>query len=96
MSKSNTGLIYILAGATMVAVGLFSSPDVHEARVFQREEGKPAVIRMYKPGRDGILVQDEKNKEKYIQIGEYLKNIPDKSDREVEEATIKKLIDWYK
>lgn len=94
--KAGIGWVSVGIIGTIIAIGFYSRPNVDEARVFQREEGKPAVIRMYKPGRDGILVEDKENKGKYIQIDEYLGNIPDKSDREIEEATIKKLIDWYK
>ena len=44
---------YILMGMDM--------PRNIEAKIFQRE-GKPAVIRLYKPGRGGMLVQNEEKR----------------------------------
>lgn len=68
-------------------------PNVNEAKIFQRENGKPAVIRMYKPGFDGIFVERDK---KYIPMKNYLETILDEADRNIEEELIKKAVEWYK
>lgn len=70
-------------------------PVVDDIKVFQ-EEGKPNVMRLYKPGMDEIFVENPEKQGEYIGSNTYLvKNIKDKADRGVEEARIKKLVKWY-
>jgi hypothetical protein len=72
-----------------IFMGLNTPAD--EARTFQRG-GKPAVTRIYRPiAPDYIMVGP---KEQSISLAAYLVKIPNKYDRDIEEAEIKKLIDW--
>ncbi len=90
------GLVgFIMGSALMISLFTVTTPNLLEAKVFQREQGKPAVMRTYKLGRDGLLVQDGKNERRYIPLDQYLNTIKDKSDREIEEATIRKIAGWY-
>ena len=78
---------------TGVMIGMilkgYSVPDVLKVKIFQRGEGKPAVMRIYKPGIDGFLVEDTPGR--YIPLNDYLRSIKNKYDREIEELTIKKV-----
>lgn len=81
---------------TLLSVGFGIRPLVNEARIFQREEGKPAIMRTYKSGSDGLLIQDMENKGRYIPLNIYLQNIQNEADKQIEKATIKKVAEWYK
>jgi len=69
---------------------IFYPPEIDSVKIFQRGEGKPAVMRIYKYGIDGLLVED--NSGKYIPLNEYLRSIKNKYDRKIEEVTIKKVV----
>lgn len=88
-----------VAGTVLVTT-LAMTPKVDEARVFQREEGKPAVMRTYKHGNDGLLIQGAGGGnlfyDRYKPLSIYLESINDLDDRRVEEAAIKKVVGWNK
>lgn len=69
---------------------VISPAVINEVKIFQRGEGKPAVMRVYKDGVDNLLVEKDG---KYIPLIEYLDTIKDKYDRKIEEVTIKKVVD---
>jgi len=53
-------------GGAVISTGLHSvsGPTVSETKVFQREEGKPAVMRLYrKYAADGLLVENLRSEE---------------------------------
>ena len=86
------GLIVGIVYATGIA--FYGGSSVKEAKIFPREN-KPAIMRMYKAGNDVLYVADTKDKNNYIPMKQHLEKIADESDRELEEATIKKDIGWY-
>lgn len=86
---------FLTGGSVVAVLARAMPPDVQEVKIFQREQGKPAVMRTYKSGRDGLLVQDGENEGRYIPLYQYLNTIKDKSDREIENATIRKIAEWY-
>lgn len=92
-------LILSLGAAASTCVFTYNSasaPKVDEARIFQRGEGKPAVMRTYKFGSDGLLVQDMKEKGKYIPLSQYLDTIVNQYGMGIEEAEIKRAAEWHK
>jgi hypothetical protein len=93
-SKIIGGFIGIGVGMNM-ATYLFK-PLVNEAKIFQRGEGKPAVMRTYKPGLDGLMVEDLENPGKYKTLRSHLESIPNRAERELENALIKDAAEWYK
>ena len=86
------GIVCLVAGITIGT----AIPLEQEVRIFQREEGKPAVARIYKTGPDSIAVQDSTDKDKYLDYQNYLDTIKDPADREIERAEILKAVEWYK
>ena len=74
---------------------LIGRPRVDNGKVFQREQGKPAVMRLYKVGPDRILVENPERKGEYIPMDRYLSKIQDKAERKIEEAQIEKAVKWY-
>lgn len=100
MERRNAEAIgYGLVGAVCIAVGFLlgsaSSYD-NKSRVYQRESEKPAVMRVYRNGFDDLYVQDSEDKNRFIQVNKYLDGIKDKTDKDVEEAEIKRAAEWYK
>jgi len=85
------GAIIALSISPTLPIGL------NDAEIFQREEGKPAVMRIYKPGSDCLAVQtrNKDGREKYILLRDYLQTIPNEADRGIEEAEIRKAAHWY-
>ena len=93
-------ILYGLAGITVglaIGVAIFSvtSPG-GKFRTFQREDGKPTVMRMYRGNmeRDGIFVQSDNGE--YITLREHLARIPSEADREIEDIQIRRLCGLYK
>ncbi|MEK6895167.1 MAG: hypothetical protein AABX48_01470 [Nanoarchaeota archaeon] len=94
-SKLEVGILGLAAGVLLaIPINLLNRPDVNKIKIFQRENA-PAVMRMYKSGKDGIYVENPKIKGEYILIDDYLKTIPDKADRRIEEGKIEKAVKWY-
>ena len=64
------------------------APFVDEARTF-REEGKPTVMRLYKHGSNGYLVQDPQNPQHYIPLSQFKENVSEECKQRTEriEAT---------
>jgi len=85
-------------GMGMILGGVLAPLDVREAKIFQREEGKPAVLRLYcSPFHSyELMVQDSKDNRRFIPSSVHLSGIKDRADREVEEAEIKRAAEWYK
>ena len=69
---------------------------VENGIIFKRENGKPSVMRMYRTGQDVLLVEDLDNKEHYQNLEDYLHNIKNKSERDIERAEILRAAKWYK
>lgn len=89
-----TGVSLAVIGAILASSFLVNATaPPYEARIFQREEGKPSVMRMYKLGRDRIYVKDDG---RYIPMKVYLKRFPSKIDRKIEETKIERAIHWHK
>lgn len=102
MDKANAGFLGGMIGLFIVIVtGTYAiygkSPIAggDEIRIYQREQGKPNAMRLYRTGADGILVEDPKDKRKYIALDKYLETIQDEADRNVEKAEIEKIVEWY-
>jgi hypothetical protein len=85
--------LFLFGFATGILASVFV-PFNNELKIFQREQNKPSVARTYNFGIDEIHVEDP-NVGKYIPLGDYLDKIPDKADRELERAEIKKVVGWY-
>ena len=87
-----SGLIGALAGI-LLAEGIFfvQTSEIAEIKLFQREN-KPAIMRLYKAGRDGLYVEQEGI---FVPEGAYLAKIPNEADREIERAEIRKAVRWY-
>ena len=96
MDKFNAGWVGFLAGTVaLVGVALYTPPAVNRTEIFPRDN-KPAVMRMYKNGRDGIYLQSPIDKNHYnITLKQHLKKIENKADREIEETEIKRAVGWY-
>lgn len=79
-----TGLFLIFPQKSSDVISLF------------RREDKPAVIRHYRDSaRDGVYVQDSVNTNKFVTLENYLDvNYTNKYGRAIEEAEIRKLINW--
>ena len=90
----DTGVSLAVIGAILASSFLVNAlAPPYEARIFQREEGKPSVMRMYKIGRDRIYVKDDG---RYIPMKVYLKSLSNKIDREIEETEIERAVHWHK
>lgn len=65
-----------------------------KAKTFVSEDGTK-IIRTYENAQlDHIFVEDPKNPDNYITLNKHLDSYPQKYDREIEEAKIKKLVGW--
>ena len=97
MGKFEIGLIAGLAGFTTgLWLSVFTGVNVTEQiKIYQREQGKPSVMRIYKSGPDGIFVENSEKKGEYIFMSNYLDRIKNEADREIERAEIKKVVKWY-
>jgi len=74
-------------------MGDFSLPNKKDKATVFQEKGKPNILRTYESSRrDDIYVEDSNNN--YISFRQYLKNIPNKYDKQIEKARIKKLVKW--
>lgn len=93
IDKISAGGIGLVTGIC-ISTGfmIYNTPNTSRVEVFQREN-KPAVMRIYKTGSDGLYV--ESVKDKFITSNQYLKQIPNEADRKIEEAKIKKIVGWY-
>lgn len=101
MKKSKFDMMgaFVIGGVVGLTLGFgisafIASPLASEARIYQRES-KPAVMRLYKVGADGILVESPERKREYVQLEIYLGNIRNKLDRKIERAEIRKAVKWY-
>jgi len=96
LSKFEVGL-FSLAFGVIIGGGfaMLDKPQLTKSQIFQRGQEKPAVMRMYKPGMDRILVENPERKGEYIPVKNYLRRIRNKSDRKIEEAEIEKTVRWY-
>ena len=82
---------YVLAGigGFLLGAGFIYSiggPIITSTKIF-RENGQPAVMRIYRRGTNPILV--EKGKDDFTGLDDYLNDISDNLDRAVEESRIK-------
>ncbi len=88
---------FIVGGLASAGIALgiltLSKPDISEVKIFHQDH-VPTVMRLYRTGTDGILVEDPKAPGKYIPISSYLEGLDNKYDRQIQEATIEKLVDW--
>ena len=90
----------VVSGFAAGALGILAlvigvQPNLDRTQTFQRGENKPAVMRLYKWGGDGIMVQDGTNTNSYIPLFTYLKQFKNPADKIIEEQEIKKVIGWY-
>ena len=93
--KFRVGILSGFVGGLLgIIINTDSAPVIDKIEIYQRES-KPAVMRLYKSGRDGILVENSEKKGEYIQLDAYLGKIPSKADRRIEEAEIRKAVRWY-
>jgi len=84
---------YVLSGIVFIFV---EKTVINEVEFWENQENLPRIIRLYKIGNDSIFVADPKNPGEFIRLSSYLKTIPDKGERELQEVLIKKRVDWYK
>jgi len=83
-------LIGFVGGVSLGAATEIS--HAQETRIF-REEGKPAVMRIYRNGAtDQLLVEEVKDV--YKPLNDYLKKF-EKPDNEIQERLIMKRAHWY-
>ena len=70
------GLGFLLAGVLAGLIGLvtFKGCEPTKAKIF-REEGKPAVMRLYEPGLDQYFVESSKEKDTFVDMNMYNANI---------------------
>jgi len=94
------GTILVMTGVGYALGTIIScvSNSISDAEIFQREEGKPAVIRIYRRGPcpDGFLIQDRDKigRERYMNLSKYLETI-NEADRRTEERAIVRAAHWY-
>jgi len=82
----------LVAGAVL---GLSTIPPTNSTAETYQHDNQRQVFRTTIPlQRDAIYVESEPGKGKYTSLTEYLNTIEDKNNRTVEEATIKRLVDW--
>jgi hypothetical protein len=65
-----------VGGIATISIWLGMPSNVQKVRIF-REEGKPAIMRLYRPGRDAYMVQSSEKPEEYISLREYKKKLAD-------------------
>ena len=93
MNKKNE-LAFVLGASLLYILAIFVLPSLcDKVKLFEREN-KPDVIRIYKVGMDSIRVEGTAEGDFYS-LETYLKTIPDKPERALEEVEIKALIKWY-
>lgn len=87
-----SGLVGIIGGLVIASV---CPPDIENISVFYDSARTPAtVMRAYRfNARDGVFVSDNSNT--YIPIGEYLATLPTEAERNLQEAGILKVVNWY-
>ncbi|MFA5174089.1 MAG: hypothetical protein WC438_02820 [Candidatus Pacearchaeota archaeon] len=98
MEKKNVGiLVFFVIVLTMVVTLLLFPIPVHEVMFFSATEELPACMRLVRPGIDVILIETEKNSNKFIHLyGALEKQFPDKAKREIKKAQILERVGWYK
>lgn len=97
MAKDLRNYLIPLMASTLIAISaskFLRAPEVDKARVFS-EEGLPSVMRTYKNGRDGLLVQDKSSGD-YVPLVRYLEGMNNSGERKIMEERIKTSADWYK
>ncbi|MEK6857331.1 MAG: hypothetical protein AABX39_01960 [Nanoarchaeota archaeon] len=83
----------VVGGMTLSMAVYFGGNSIYDtAKVYKAENGR-SVMRLYRDGRDQILVGDESGTN-YKRLGLYLKEVQDANDRKVEQARIEKLVRW--
>jgi hypothetical protein len=95
--KNEIGFLEFMAGlvvgGSIALTCHWGIPNINEVKTFQ-EENRPAIMRLYKTGRDGIMVDPEKDGT-YVTLSKHLGTINDEAERVIEEARIKKTVGWY-
>jgi len=86
---------FITASLVTIATTFYNEANLSEIKTFQRENSKPAVMRLYRRGADSILVQDTNEPGKFIPLEQYLQSIPSQADKNIERAGIEKTVGWY-
>jgi len=89
----SAGLGLVIGACMVLGASLSSSPKVDRVEIFQRDD-KPTVMRMYKPGMDGIMVE-ESDGTGYIRLDTYLDRFENESQKEIEKADIRGAVGWY-
>ena len=84
----------LMGAATGMLLAGWLKGEINEIKVVPREN-KPSVMRVYSTGQDDILVQD-KESGKYMPLKTYLEQIKDEAEQGVENADIRKAVEWYK
>ncbi len=83
-------------GIAYLTVSLSIFPGIDKIEIYNREN-KPNVMRVFRPGRDGILMENPDESGIYdLSLRRYLrKTIEDKAERKIERINIKKLAGFY-
>lgn len=85
--------IYFGVGA-MTGMILLGADHIRDVKIFPREN-KPAVMRIYRPGPDKIMIQNRADPSSYnVGLEDYLRTIEDLDKRDAELREISELIDW--
>ena len=94
MYKYFIGVIIGAGVAIGILAGIEPIEDGSVLRHFQKK-GVPKVQQLkHRLRRDSLFIEYPDNSREYILLNDYLKKIPNKEKRIVEESKIKKLVNW--
>lgn len=89
------GLVAVISAICAVkGIHTWAGSVAQEAKIFSMGWRQPRVMRVYKGGRDEILVQNPRDKNDYLPLSDYLRTLP-MSGRDVFEAKARKAAGWY-
>jgi len=88
------GLLGLVIGTGVgIQMEYMHNPKLEKVQIYQ-EKDKPNLMRAYTLLEDKLLVEIE-GTETYIPLKKYLDSIEDLAERAIEDARIKKAVDWY-
>ena len=98
MDKATCVLTYVLTGVLGIATGLglggaLGQEGRSTGRLFEYKDNVK-VFRAERVGRDEIYIEEEPKGGKFISLEKHLNKVDKVYDRTIEEAKIRKLVDW--
>ena len=76
---------FLLGVSSVLIEGLIRSPNIDDIRIYS-EQGKQNVMRLYKDGKDGIMVEDPREQGYYITLKKYNRLVSDEYKKRTERA----------